>query len=69
MPTTDAHLTATRELARRENDGLAVVLHWHPRSDGVTVSVDDARTGDSFEFAVARERALQAFHHPFAYAA
>ena len=59
----------TRELAARESDGIHVVLLWHPRSDEVTVSVDDTRTGKYFELPVERNRALDAFHHPFAYAA
>jgi hypothetical protein len=33
------------------------------------VAVADAHTGDRFEIAVDRERALDAFYHPFAYAA
>lgn len=61
--------TYTRELASRESNGLAVVLLWHPCDDAVTVSVADSRTGDRFELAVERERALDAFYHPFAYAA
>jgi hypothetical protein len=61
----------TQELATRVNDGVAVVLLWHPRDDSVSVSVSvaDARTGDRFQLAVAREYALDAFYHPFAYAA
>ena len=59
----------TRELAARESDGLRVLLLWHPREDAVTVSVDDARAGQGFELAVARHRALDAYYHPFAYAA
>lgn len=59
----------TQELASRESDGLAVVLLWHPINDAVTVSVADSRTGDRFRLAVERERALDAFYHPFAYAA
>ena len=59
----------TRELAARESDGIRVVLLWHPRNDAVTVSVEDASVGKSFELAVARHRALDAFYHPFAYAA
>ncbi len=59
----------TRELASRESNGLAVVLLWHPARDAVTVSVADSRTGDRFELAVESERALDAFYHPFAYAA
>ena len=60
--------TDSRELAARESDGIHVLLLWHPRENEVTVSVEDAR-GDRFELAVAPERALDAFDHPFAYAA
>jgi hypothetical protein len=59
----------TRELAARKRDGLSVVLSWHPCEDAVTVSVDDAKTGDRFEIAVDHKRALDAFYHPYAYAA
>jgi hypothetical protein len=59
----------TRELAARESDGIVVRLLWHPRENAVTVSVEDARAGHSFELAVARDRALEAFNHPFAFAA
>jgi len=58
-----------RELASRESDGLAVRLVWHPSEDAVTVSVTDSRTGDRFQLVVDRKRALDAFYHPFAYAA
>ena len=58
-----------RELAARSNDGVNVRLLWDPREDAVTVSVEDARDGQNFAVAVARDRALDAFHHPFAYAA
>jgi hypothetical protein len=61
--------TTIRELAARESDGVRVVLLWHPREDAVTVSVEDERAGHRFELAVERERALDAFYHPFAYAA
>jgi hypothetical protein len=57
----------TQELASRIADGLAVALIWHPGDDSVTVAVADARTGEDFELCVARERALDAFYHPFAY--
>jgi hypothetical protein len=59
----------SRELAARESDGLHVVLLWHPREDALTVSVEDDRLGDRFQLAVAPDRALDAFYHPFAYAA
>jgi hypothetical protein len=56
-----------RELAVRESDGVRVVLRWHPHDDAVTVSVGDARVGDCFQLAIAPDRALDAFYHPFAY--
>jgi hypothetical protein len=59
----------TRELAARDTDGIHVVLLWHPDENAVTVSVEDARAGDRFQLAVAPDRALDAFYHPFAYAA
>jgi hypothetical protein len=59
----------TRELAARESDGIHVVLLWHPDENALTVSVADDRLGDCFELAVAPDRALDAFYHPFAYAA
>ena len=59
----------TRELAARENDGIHVALLWHPPENTLTVSVEDARLGDRFQLAVAPDRALDTFDHPFAYAA
>jgi len=59
----------TRELAARDSDGVHVLLLWHPHENTLTVSVEDARVGDRFQLAVAPDRALDAFHHPFAYAA
>ena len=67
--TVSAPTPATRELAARESDGVLVLLLWHPGENAVTVSVEDARAGDRFQLAVAPERALDAFYHPFAYAA
>ena len=58
-----------RELAARESDGIQVLLLWHPDESELTVSVEDARVGDRFQLAVAPDRALDAFYHPFAYAA
>ena len=59
----------TRELAARESDGIHVLLLWQPDEDALTVAVEDARLGDRFQLAVAPDRALDAFYHPFAYAA
>jgi hypothetical protein len=57
-----------RELAARDNDGIHVRLLWHPQRDAVTVSVEDD-CGDRLHLAVAADHALDAFYHPFAYAA
>ena len=65
-PATPHH---TRELAARESNGVYVLLLWHPREDEITVSVEDDRHGDRFQLAVSPDRALDAFYHPFAYAA
>jgi hypothetical protein len=57
------------ELAARESDGIHVFMLWNPGDDAVTVTVEDARVGDRFQLVVAPDRALDAFYHPFAYAA
>ena len=56
----------TRELAVRESDGIHVVLSWNPDGNALTVSVEDGRVGDRFSPAVALDRALAAFYHPYA---
>lgn len=62
-------IAQTRELAERDSDGIHVLLLWHPRENTLSVSVEDARVGDRFRIVVAPDRALDAFYHPFAYAA
>jgi len=57
------------ELDRREGDGIAVSLLWRKDNNVVSVAVSDDRTGDEFELVVAPDCALDAFAHPFAYAA
>jgi hypothetical protein len=59
----------TRELAYRHADGVHVTLVWHPSTDRVTVEVFDEGSGDTFEFEAPAARALDAFWHPYAYAA
>jgi hypothetical protein len=58
-----------RELDRRRGDGIEVRLLWNARTNRVLVSVADEREGDSFEVEVRDGDALEAFHHPYAYAA
>jgi hypothetical protein len=59
----------TRELAARESDGIRVRLVWNADAASLTVAVEDVRAGDGFQLMVAPDRALDAFYHPFAYAA
>jgi hypothetical protein len=60
--------TTIRELDHRTNDGLDVRMLWDPGENRVTVAVDDARTGESFEIEVGPGVSpLDVFHHPFAY--
>lgn len=57
-----------KELASRENDGLAIGLLWSRTSGRVKVDVIDDRLDESFGFYVDLPDALSAFYHPFAYA-
>ena len=57
------------DLAHRRNDGIDVVLWWSPDDDSVAVEVLHLASDASFELAVERDRALDAFYHPFAHAA
>ena len=58
-----------RELAHRSADGVEVTLLWNPVSDTIAVQVVERDTEASFELSVARDQALNAFNHPYAYAA
>ena len=60
--------TARRELASRTSDDLEVTLWWDPRINAIAVSVWDWKRGTHFELAVGSDRAMDVFHHPFAYA-
>jgi hypothetical protein len=64
-----ATITQRRELAHRTSDGIDVYLFWNQPSSRVTVSVFDERTKEGFELEVDSRDALDAFNHPFAYAA
>ena len=58
------------ELAHRGGDGIEVLLLWDRGDSRLAVFVDDLRNGGSFEFVADDGRqALDAFYHPFAYAA
>jgi hypothetical protein len=62
-------MTGTRELDFRSIDGLEVALLWEPETNRVAVSVFDGRSGDDFTLEVDPVEALDAFHHPYGFAA
>lgn len=63
------HTEPTRELAQRLSGTDEVLLLWHPDVELVEVFVRDVETGAGFHLEVAPGDALDAFHHPYAYAA
>lgn len=58
-----------RELAHRASNGLEVWLLWSRIDNRLFVLVVDSRLDDSFELTVQSSYALDAFAHPYAYAA
>ena len=58
-----------RELAQRLSGSDEVLLVWHPEVDRVEVSVRDVVTGAGFHVEIAPDKAIDAFYHPYAYAA
>jgi hypothetical protein len=63
------HASPKIELANRRGDGIDVTLWWSREADSVSVEVLHFASESSFELDVDRDRALDAFYHPFAYAA
>ena len=61
--------TSPTELAHRRNGGIEVTLLWHSESDELVLSVADSASGDAFAFEVDSSMAVDAFYHPYAYAA
>jgi hypothetical protein len=56
------------ELAHRSNNGLDVALLWSRSTGDLVVAVEDIRTGESFTLDAPRDRALDFYNHPYAYA-
>jgi hypothetical protein len=62
--------TSTRELHSRASDGIDVRLLWRECDWRLWVAVIDNKAGGEFCMEVRdRARALDVFHHPYAYAA
>jgi hypothetical protein len=58
-----------RELAHRSSNGIDVSLYWDEIGDMLSLEVYAAKSDELFELDVPRDRALDAFHHPYAYLA
>ena len=58
-----------RELAHRISDGIEVTLFWRQATDAVDLEVLDSRTGEMLAVDVEPPAALEAFNHPYPYAA
>jgi hypothetical protein len=56
------------ELAQRSSNGIDVALLWSPTTNLLFVEVADNSTGDRFTVDAPRDKALDVFNHPFAYA-
>ena len=66
MPIPDDCVT---ELAQRVSGKDEVLLLWHPESERVELAVRDVATGVSFHLEIEPGNAIDAFYHPYAYAA
>ncbi|HET6868873.1 MAG TPA: hypothetical protein VFH80_23375 [Solirubrobacteraceae bacterium] len=62
-------ITQRRELAHRTVNGIEVTLLWTKTTNAVTVAVLDTHSSEQLEFDVDGCHALDAFNHPYAYAA
>jgi hypothetical protein len=67
--TDDCPSAATRELAQRPSGTVEVRLLWRPGIEQVELAVRDRATGKGFRIEVAPGNAIDAFYHPYAYAA
>jgi hypothetical protein len=54
-----------RELARRVSGGIEVTLYWSAEDNSTSVEVCQTLLDERLTFPVPRERALDAFYHPF----
>ena len=54
------------ELAHRVSGGTEIRLYWNADEDSTSIEVWEPASGELLLFEVPRERALEAFYHPFA---
>jgi len=60
--------STTRELAERASSGTCVRLLWRPGTRQLWVEVWEPGFDQALTISVPPERALDGFHHPYAYA-
>ena len=58
-----------RELAFRSSGGLEIALYWNADDNTTEIEVHQTATEETINFPVPPDRALDAFHHPFAHIA
>jgi hypothetical protein len=58
---------ARRELARRVSGGIEVTLYWDAADNSTSIELWQPASEERLAVAVPRERALDAFYHPFAH--
>jgi hypothetical protein len=66
QPIGELRVQSRRELARRVSGGIEVTLYWSPDDNSATIEVWQPASEETLLFAVAPERALEAYYHPFA---
>jgi hypothetical protein len=59
----------TRELAQRRTGSVEILLIWHPISNNVELRIHDTSQKEESGFRVPPGEAMEAFRHPYAYAA
>ena len=67
MSTATANDTTQQELARRVSGGLEITLLRDTRDSSTSIELRHAAIDEPIGFRVPPDRALDAFHHPFAY--
>ena len=58
-----------RELAQRITGGLEITLYWNAYDNSTNIEIHQKATRETIGFPVPANRALDAFHHPFAHLA
>jgi hypothetical protein len=61
-------MSSVFELDRRSTTHIDVILLWNREENTVSIDVTDWLAQTHFRVEVPRERALDAFNHPFVYA-